>query len=348
MKKSLWVCVTAAVLATAFVYVRFGSDHPIPAPVPSESLAQSTLYFQENLPELVELKHDIKAKMSAKEIADVLNKTSLFNTDPPGIPRLDANGNLVVNSGFRDLLDYFLALRGELSRADIRALAANFFELHLQGEALQKALTLYDQYAEFFSQLAVLEINSDGIENLQERLQQKIDLRRKYLGDELADAFFGDEEAYDEFSLKRVELNRSELDASQREEAMESAMASLPPEMLVRKEQIEQQEQMMEETRKLKKAGASSAEIYQYQLLQGNVDIAERYQALSLQRQAWSQRYLDYRDRLKTIENGSANPQEQASAIIQLQGEAFSEEERLRVKSLDQLDTNARKSLLGG
>ena len=76
-------------------------------------------------------------------------------------------------------------------------------------------LQYFDRYTDYLTALTNLEIGS--IVKPEERLQQVTALRKKMLGDEMATAFFADEEALAALTLKRMAIaNDKNLSAEEK------------------------------------------------------------------------------------------------------------------------------------
>ena len=134
-----------------------------------------------------------------------LEQSSLRGTEVDGAVLLDANGKVLLDSGMRRLFDYYLSLIGERDLIQIRALLKD----HLLGKYspanVDVVLQFFDRYTDYLNALTNLKIGS--IVKPEERLQQVTALRKKMLGDEMATAFFADEEALAALTLKRMAIS---------------------------------------------------------------------------------------------------------------------------------------------
>lgn len=275
----------------------------------------------------------------AETFRERLVHSSLADTELPDIPAMDAQGHLTVDRRVRDIFDYFLALKGERKDAEIQTLITDFMALHLTKEAATEAIQLLNQYLALNTASRELTESDSEALGLQEKLEAHMRKRREILGDGVADAFFGEEEAYDLYSLQKVRQQQQVASDKVIDSTLASeAFTSLPDPMRERQLQALHQQQLLQGTRELEKQGASAAEIYQYQMLQGDASIADRYQRLDTQRQQWQERYTDYRKEWEIIYKSFASETEKKALINQLQTQAFAGEERLRVQSLDRMN----------
>lgn len=275
-------------------------------------------------------------------IKQALQNTSLADTHPPATPLLDAEGNVQRNRELRDIFDYFLSLTGEQRDEDIHRLIEVYLAQHLPPHAVMQAMATLTQYQTLNQRLNALSQMQEG-DDLQTKLQQVAALRRDILGDALATAFFGEEEAYDRYSLEMLAHANAGNDtphATSVNTNSINALESLPDGLRDRQRERLQQQHLLEETQRLEKAGASAAELYQFHLLNGNADIAERYQSLVAQREHWQQRFTAFQLQRESITQLPLSSEEKTTRINQLLAESFNETEILRVRSLENMESD--------
>lgn len=265
-----------------------------------------------------------------------LQNTSLADTYPPVTPLLDAEGNLQRNRELRDIFDYFLSLSGEQRDEDILRLIEAYLTQHLPPHAVMQAMQTLTQYQTLNQRLTALSQTLEG-DDLQAKLEQLASLRREILGDALATAFFGEEEAYDRYSLEMLAQANAGDDINT---TTVNALESLPAGLRDRQRERVQQQHLLEGTQRLEKAGASAAELYQFHLLNGNAAIAERYQALAAQREHWQQRFTAFQVQRDGITQQSLSSEEKTTRINQLLAESFNETEILRVRTLEKMESH--------
>lgn len=265
-----------------------------------------------------------------------LQNTSLADTQPPAKPLLDAEGNLQRNRELRDIFDYFLSLSGEQRDEDILRLIEAYLTQHLPPHAVMQAMQTLAQYQTLNQRLTALSQTLEG-DDLQAKLEQLASLRREILGDALATAFFGEEEAYDRYSLEMLAQANAGDDINT---TTVNALESLPAGLRDRQRERVQQQHLLEGTQRLEKAGASAAELYQFHLLNGNAAIAERYQALAAQREHWQQRFTAFQVQRDGITQQSLSSEEKTTRINQLLAESFNETEILRVRTLEKMESH--------
>lgn len=275
-------------------------------------------------------------------IMQALQNTSLADTQPPATPLLDAEGNVQRNRELRDIFDYFLSLSGEQHDEDIHRLIEAYLAQHLPPHAVMQAMATFAQYQTLNQRLNVLSQTLEG-DDLQTKLQQVAALRRDILGEALATAFFGEEEAYDRYSLEMLAQANAGDDtphATSVNTNSINALESLPEGLRDRQRERLQQQHLLEGTQRLEKAGASAAELYQFHLLNGNAGIAERFQALAAQREHWQQRFTAFQRQRESITQLPLSSEEKTTRINQLLAESFNETEILRVRTLESMEAD--------
>ena len=140
------------------------------------------------------------------QAAAIAREDSLRGTEVDGQLRVDAAGRLVADRELRRLFDYFLARLGERSPEQIRADLLAWLQQQpaLSASVRAEALQLFDRYVELQRASAALGNSGD----LQADLQRLRALRRRELGEELARAWFGEEDDYAALTAQRLALSR--------------------------------------------------------------------------------------------------------------------------------------------
>lgn len=279
------------------------------------------------------------APLSDAQLQQRLQSTSLANTEPPAISGVDAQGNLQLDQELRDLFDYFLSLQGEQSAADIAQLMQGYLATHLPEKAAAQAVNALHRYQALQARLDADAATASTDDTLAEKLQHLVTLRRQILGDTLAEAFFAEDEAYDRYSLQKMAEYATDQDNAAAIGQWESAsLETLPEDLRERQQARQQQQHLLEGTRKLEQEGASASTIYQYQVLHGDTAAAERYQALNEQRQQWQQRLNEFHQQRADIENLDIIASDKAARIEQLLANSFEKNEILRVRVLENME----------
>ncbi len=125
----------------------------------------------------------------------------------------DVNGALIPLHSIRSRFEFFLAgSEAEGMDKAVGRLRENI-EKSLPAGAAKEAEAVLDNYLEYKRAAASLTKDGSGlpqtggdVEKLRAVYDEKKQLRAQYFSDDVADAFFGDEEIFDAFDLKRMEL----------------------------------------------------------------------------------------------------------------------------------------------
>jgi lipase chaperone LimK len=332
MQRHLALLATVTLLAAA----GFWGLQQIPAPAHGKA-RQTAGAIPKNDPA-----HSNPAPLSPLPVTETLDNTSLAGTTVPADLVMDGDGQLIVNSGTRAILEYFLSLSGELPDEQIRQLIRQWAEDNAGPRAASDLLALLDRYNAYRQRFASGDYAASSEADITDKLRQRQQLREGIFGAD-ATALFADENRYDQFSLQRREILASDMSETEKKQAMQTLYASLPEQLAVQYRQqhalrhLQQTEQAIQET------GGSSADRFAYHQQTFGDEAALRLQSLAQQRQQWQQRYQDYaaqRDRILAAGLPGKDKQQQ---LQQLRATLFEETEQRRVAALDRLEEPTRE-----
>ncbi|MDX5371041.1 MAG: lipase secretion chaperone [Pseudomonadaceae bacterium] len=266
---------------------------------------------------------------------------SFAGTEVDGRFRLDPAGNLLIGMEIRRIFDYFLSAYGEESlQASIARLQA-YIHGELADPARSQALELLQQYLDYKEQLIRLEQDLPqmaSLDALRQREQAVRALRAGIFSAEVHQAFFAQEEAYNQYTLQRLALRHdASLDDRQKAEALDRLRATLPEEM--QELLIPQlQEELRQRTAALRAQGGTPGQLRQLRLQLVGAEATSRLEALDERREQWQRRLAEYRREKAAIEaNDGLSDEDKRAAIATLAGERFDEHERLRLDAAEQL-----------
>ena len=273
---------------------------------------------------------------------------SFEGTAVDGVFRLDADGNLLISEDIRRIFDYFLAAVGEESlRASVARLRA-YIAAQLPANAREQALSLLNQYLEYKRELVLLERDLPQMANLDALRQREAAvqaLRARLFDSQTQQAFFGREQAYNQFTLQRLAIvNDAQLDVTAKAVAIDQLRNSLPADM---QDAVlpQLQNDLREQTAALQAAGANPEQIRQLRQQLVGAEATQRLEVLDQQRQTWKKRIAQYRQDKAAIENNPGlSASDKRAAINQLALENFDERERLRLEAAEQLSAQQKPS----
>ncbi|BCR24695.1 lipase secretion chaperone [Aquipseudomonas alcaligenes] len=292
----------------------------------------------------------VEATPAAAESAALSSLPPSFaGTAVDGQFRLDDAGNLLISMDIRRIFDYFLSAYGEERIQTSIARLQAYIRSQLDEPAEGQALALLEQYLDYKRQLIQLEKDLPqmaSLEAMRQREQAVQNLRASIFSPEAHQAFFAQEEAYNQFTLQRLAIRHDPaLNEQQKAEAMDRLRATLPEdmqEMLVPQLQAE----LRQQTAALQAQGAAPEQIRQLRLQLVGAEATTRLEALDQRRQQWQQRLDAYRQEKARIEaNSGLSEEDRQAAIASLAEERFDERERLRLDAVEQLAKSREKKL---
>lgn len=167
---------------------------------------------------------------------------SLEGTDIDGALESDKYGDLVVNLALKDFYDYVLSAIGEITPEQAIGFIKYYAYINLPESAANDVMNILQNYLQY-RQSAIALRNQPLLPREEQNTQyylstltnvfsQLHDLRQFHLGPIVADAFFADEEAYFQYSIKKAEIQMTEnLSANQKFNQIEKLRLSLPEKM---------------------------------------------------------------------------------------------------------------------
>ncbi|MFZ6049454.1 lipase secretion chaperone [Pseudomonas sp. CR3202] len=272
---------------------------------------------------------------------------SLAGTQVDGRFRVDASGNLLISEDIRRIFDYFLSTQGEESLASsIQRLRGHIAE-QLAAPAEGQALALLDQYLDYKRQLVLLERDLPLLADLAALRQREAAvqaLRARIFSIETHQAFFASEEAYNNFTLQRLAIQRdASLEPAAKAAAVDQLRSALPEELQAMVAS-QLQAELRAQVSALRAAGGDPEQVRQLRQQLVGAEATVRLESLDQQRRQWQQRlqaYLKEKSRIEASEGLSDS--DKATAISRLEEEGFSPQERLRLQAASELAAARKK-----
>lgn len=270
---------------------------------------------------------------------------SLRDTEVDGELEVDAQGHLKITRGVRNLFDYFLSARGEESPDTLLKRMRAYLRHKLPAMAASEAGRILDGYLAYQQGLATLSgVPQPGngridIAAMRQQKQQVQALRLQYLAPDVIAAFFGDEDAYDDYTLARLDiLQNSQLTPQARAQQLAAAEAQLPDTLRESIKVTTRVQNLEALTQDWQKRGGTPAELRQIREQLVGVEATGRLEALDQQRAAWDQRMNAwYGERAALLGNRSLGESDRQAQLDTLRAQRFTAEERQRVESLEHL-----------
>lgn len=271
---------------------------------------------------------------------------SLKGTEVDGHLRADTQGNLLLDAGIRQMFDYYLSVVGEEDLQDIKARIALYISRQdLPAAAKDQAWALLGHYLDYRQAMGSMQVPGNGasVADLAQVVATRRQVRETWLGEAASQAFFGPEQAYDDYTLARmkVEEDQSLSDAAKQARIVQ-LQSELPQEVQDVLQQAVQPVEAAQQVDAMRAQGASDADIQAWRTDRFGAEAAERLQALDSERVAWQGRYDDYQQQRQEIEQAGLSAKDKDAQITALRNRLFAPEEQKRVSALD--DIAARSS----
>lgn len=271
--------------------------------------------------------------------------TSLQGTDVDGEIIIDGNRQLVVTRRLRDVFDYFLTTIGEEPLATVLARIQAYIRHRVPDPAQGQAIHLLNQYVSYRDALKHIpevgglsadQLDPDAVARQKQHEQQ---LRRQFFSASEIEAFFADEDAYDQYSLAAIKIHRNHsLSEAQKAEQLATLMNQLPTNVQDSMKASSQYQQLETLTAEIRARGGSTEDIRQMRLNLVGADATNRLEAMDHEHSNLDQRVSQYLQQKNQI-MGQANlsPEQKVLQIAQIEQQTFDAQERLRLAALEQL-----------
>lgn len=272
---------------------------------------------------------------------------------------LDEDGNLRISGDIQRIFDFFLATIEEEDLSVILQRIEEYLDFHLDEPALSQSLDIMNQYIAFKKALFDFEVQRSEtlkavtesqsmlpttipgetyLDLLEEQLLAQKDLRSLHLDPQVHEAFYADEEVYDDYSLARIKVQADKiLSEAEKQQKLAEIDARAPAELVASRRETQITDILKAETQALKERGASASEIKQLRTEMLGAEAAERFEALDQERAVWQQRIDGYIEQRQTIlAMQGLSTQAKAQQIEQLRQTQFDQREQIRISVYEQ------------
>ncbi len=276
---------------------------------------------------------------------------SLEDTDVDGEIIVDENRQLVVTEGLRRLFDYFLSAMGEEDEATIIVRVEAYIGHRTPEPAASSAIEIFRQYITYLKEIGSLEESYGNLQmqatqtgeldlNLIAQRGQDVNRLRQQLFDEnTIKAFFGGEDAYEDYSIAMVRIEQdNSLNTAQKKASREDYISRLPEGDI--KQNFQKQAdfgELTQRTEDMKAKGASKEELFVMRRGLVGEAAASRLAQVDTEDANFDTRFNQYQAKRQALignAGSEANAQEQ---IDQLERSQFSESERKRLTGYAEL-----------
>ncbi len=334
----LFLCVAGLALWAGYISIQTNETAGLPRAVQQTEVVGDVVVTQGDLP----VSEPTSSKLPFK-----LPK-SLQGTDIDGGFRVDEQGHLIIDKSIKRFMDYFLGTVGELSVEEIITNLETLVQGALAEPARTEAMTILRNYIDYkqglvqleqdIGEVNVLTLDAGQLGGIAERLRIIRETRVTFLGEDVANAFFGEEEAVDQYTLKKLQIvNNQDLTDTEKKEQLQGAEAMLPAHIKQQREQTQMYEQLTAREYELKSAGASAAEVYAARAEMVGDEAAQRLALLDAEREDFTRRLRAYRLEKKVLDDTAMDQSDKTAALERLRQSHFTELEIRRVAALDRI-----------
>jgi len=281
---------------------------------------------------------------------------SLRGTSIPAAFELDSSGHLIITTSIKAVIEYFLSALGEEPVEQLVARIEEFFSAQLEEPARSEALDVLVQYIGYKEALDIFErelasdIELGGQANDYLRMfQYRREVRMNNLSPEIYDAFFADEDKADSYTAGILNMQKNPaLTDEEKENQSQQLEQLLPPEEQAIKHAERERRNLNKNIKVARLAGATHEDIFELRAQVYDYETVERFAAADQKKADWERRFALYRQQRHSIltNDGLSNSDKQAD-IYTLQAQTFSQTERRRLPTLDELADKANLSTSG-
>lgn len=279
---------------------------------------------------------------------------SLQDTDVDGEIIIDDNKQLVVTEGLRRLFDYFLSALGEENESTINARVEAYIRHHTPEPAASQAIEIYHQYVGYLKALGSIQDKYGNLQlqatqngemdlNLVAQRRQDIEqLRKQFFDTKTIEAFFGSEDAYDDYSIAMMKIMQDDtLTEAQKQAAREDYISRLPDGVI--KQNVQQQANfglLMERTKTLKSQGATKEQLFAMRRELVGEAAAQRLANVDEEDANFDARFNQYQAQRQAFIKQAGSESAAQGQIKQLENQLFNEAERKRLSGYAALKQN--------
>jgi len=182
----------------------------------------------------------------------------------------DEHGNFLVTEKLKQLIEQLLSARSEEGYDIAVARIHEYIDMALPEKAAKQAIVIVEQYLAYKNKLAPQDFSFDGesdvsgvIQKLSAAIEEKKTLRAKHFSESTAQIFFGNEQAYDAFSLRAIEIsNNPTLSTAEKDEHIAAQENLLPAKMAKRLRHKRLEKNLKDTVKALQSSDGNTEEIY--------------------------------------------------------------------------------------
>lgn len=274
---------------------------------------------------------------------------SLQGTQVDGEIIIDENKQLVVTAGLRRLFDYFLSAQGEEPLSQIEQRVIAYIREHTPEPAASQAVNIFQNYLTYLTAVSQLDkpkaqpnpnVSALDLSAIKNQLRAVQQLQARYFDAKTREAFFGDEQALNDYNMTVVEANQNaQLSNDQRQAIIDKAQTAYiasvkDPNLQAKLTQQRNIDRLLAQTQQMQQQGATQSQINAMRSQYVSPEAVKRLEQLDQSEAAFAQRVATYQTQSNQILSKLGDVPQAQQQIVALQQTMFTPEERLRLDVL--------------
>lgn len=257
--------------------------------------------------------------------------------------RLDENGRVIPDQTAMQALEKGYSELGPNLSPQAMSELQELIRVGLPGPAGEEAARILENYYRFraaeveFNQLRTAQAALDGQQGNQlpavDRYEELVELRRSYLGKEVADSLFAVEDAQARHMFAAIAIQQNADLTDEEKQAQQTALQAQLNDRLLKLGQLEPEEAAAQEVRRLRETGASSVAIYSTREAMLGAQSARELAAVDREEAQWQRRFNGFWQARRYVVQAGLDEAERERQIEQLLDQYFSPEERDRARA---------------
>jgi len=268
---------------------------------------------------------------------------------------VDEGGNLRVSSDIRRVFDYFLSTVNEEPLDTVLARINEYLEYHLENPALNQAKGILAGYIDLKKALYDFEIERSEIMKLyleeeqptqsggskllllEEQLQARNELRAQHLSLEAYEAFYEDEQIFDQYTLDRMKVMAdTSLSINEQQAELDQIDSVAPEHLVLARQETQITDTLKKRTALLQEQGADDSDIRALRSEMFGEEAADRFDELDKKRAEWKKRLEQYlTERSQILATEGLSFEERELQVEELRTSRFDSREQIRVKAFE-------------
>ncbi len=276
---------------------------------------------------------------------------SLQNSAPPSPLGINDDGSLMIDERIKFLFEYYLTAIGEETVEEL--IQRIKYDLYAQlyatsPTAYQRGIELLEGYILYRNHVGEIKNEfaqryHDATEySLERALELKQTLwhsRSQFMDKETSTAFFQQEDEYDLYMISKAQIMaNAEYSPAEREAALVELNQTTPLWVEEQNEQEKRISTLRSNEQHQRDLGATDDDIQAMRSQKFGKEAAEMLRALDERRAQWKTKVARYRQEATEILSRTASPEEADQLLNDLRQQHFSEQEQIRIRSLDKIE----------